>query len=307
MRVDCHCDTIMKYAEYSSLESLPHAHIDFRRIREHLDLSFFAIWLDQENCPAELSSEFRRLQGLLLEDLSRQQGIDLLLWREQLEAPEKKLILLSMEGAEPLGEDWQGNLQEFYQKGMRAIGLTWNYVTRFSGSNMQGGGLTEEGRELVRRCNDMGILLDAAHISEEGLDDLLACSRHPIIDSHTVCASVCNDWPRSINDRQLIALAEKGGVAAMTMVPEFLGGSADLEQFCRHVEYAVGLIGSRHVALGGDYDGADLHPELAGIQHLPMVYERLRQRGMAAADLQQIMGESVVTLLRQILPEQQGE
>lgn len=307
MRVDCHCDTVMLYEKYQSLACMPEAHIDYQRLREHLDLSFFAIWLDQEKCGKELSVEFQRVQDLLREDVSRQAGLDFLLWREQLDAPADKLILIAMEGAEPLGENWQENLKTYYEQGLRLVGPTWNYATRFAGSNLSGGGLTEQGRELVEHCNRMGILLDAAHISEEALDDMLACSRAPILDSHTVCAAVCDDWARSINDRQLIALAEKGGVAAITMVPQFLGGAGDLEQFCRHVEYAVSLIGSAHVAIGGDYDGADLVPELAGIQQLPDVYARLRQRGMPEADLQQVMGGSVASLLKQVLPKGLGD
>lgn len=305
MRVDCHCDTIAYFQQYPSLERLPEAHLDYARLREYLDLSFFAIFLDQEQQKENLIPEFQRLIARLGADVAQQPELELLLWREQMDVPGKSHILIGMEGAEPLGPHCD-HLEEYYAQGLRLIGPTWNYVTRYAGSNQTGGGLTEEGRELVARCNHLGILLDAAHSSEEALDDMLACSEKPLIDSHTVCASICADWPRSINDRQMQAVAEKGGVIAIAMVPDFLGGAGGLEEFCRHTEYAVSLIGSKHVAMGADYDGAILAPELAGVQFRPLVYDRLRQRGMKEEDLWQVMGGSVETLLRNCLAAQPG-
>lgn len=300
MRIDCHCDTVANFIKHPSLQCLPDAHMDYQRLREYLDVSFFAVFIDQKQWGQDTPGEFQRVLGLLAEDVSRQEDIDLLLWREQLEQPQHKLILAGMEGAEGLGEHC-AHLQTYYEQGLRLIGPTWNYATPYAGSNVTGGGLTEQGGELVRRCNQLGVLLDAAHSSEASLDDMLACSEKPLIDSHTVCAAICDDWPRSINDRQLVALADKGGVACITMVPDFLGGEGGLEQFCRHVEHAVALIGSEHVGIGADYDGAELLPELAGVQKLPAVYDRLRQRGMKEEDLQQVMGGSVQSLLIQVL------
>lgn len=300
MRVDCHCDTVSYLNTYSTLERLPGAHMDYQRLREYLDLSFFAIFLDQRVHGDQLFPTFQKMLERLRADVERQPEIDFLLWQEQVVDPTHTLILIGMEGAEPLGEHSE-HLETYVSQGLRLVGLTWNYPTLYGGSNQSGGGLTEQGRELVERCNKLGVVLDAAHCSEETLDDLLACSQQPIIDSHTVCASICNTFPRAITDRQLVALADKGGVAAITMVADFLGNGGGLDVFCQHIEHAVGLIGSQHVAIGGDFDGCEMSPELAGIEHLPQVYQRLRQRGMNELDLQQVMGGSVQTLLKQVL------
>ena len=300
MRVDCHCDTVTYFKDFSTLEHLPGAHMDYRRLREYLDVSVFAIFLDQLVYGDRLVPAFQDILNRLRMDVNRQSEIDFLLWQEQVTSPQHTLILIGMEGAEPLGDHCE-HLEEYVSQGLRLVGLTWNHPTRYGGSNQSGGGLTDQGRQLVARCNELGVVLDAAHCSEETLDDLLACSEQPILDSHTVCAAVCNDFPRSISDRQLIALADKGGVAAITMVPDFLGHGGGLDVFCQHVEHAVGLIGSRHVAIGGDYDGCQMVPELAGVEHLPQVYHRLRQRGMNEMDVQQVMGGSVQALLEKVL------
>ncbi len=304
MRVDCHCDTALFLRERESLARLPEAHLDYERLRAYLDLSFFAIFIHEQKYERREAPEFRLVLERLKKDLSRQPDLDLLLCREQLAEPKQPLILLGMEGAAPLGRDSEF-LGEYYREGLRCLGLAWNFANRYAGGAFASGGITAEGQRLVAACNRLGLLLDAAHLNDESFGDLLELSAAPFIDSHTVCASLCADYPRAISDGQMLALAEKGGVVAITMVSDFLGQGGGLAQFCRHVEYAVSLLGSSHVAIGGDFDGCKLPRELAGIQQLPEVYRQLKARGMPEADLINIQGESVRRLLLQVLPQQQ--
>ena len=154
----------------------------------------------------------------------------------------------------------------------------------------------------MARCNRMGVLLDGAHASHAAFADLLQVSRQPIIDSHTVCAAFGDDFGRALTDEELRALAAQGGVACITFVADFLGENGSMDRLCEHIEYAVRLIGSDHVGLGADYDGAQLNPELAGVQFLPALYRRLAQRGMSEEKLNDVKGNSVRRLLQQVLP-----
>lgn len=301
MRVDCHCDTALFLREHPSLEHLPEAHMDYERLREYLDLAFFSIFIHEQEYERHEAEEFRRLLRLLRADIAGQDGIEILLGREQLESPRNKLILIGMEGAAPLGAGCE-YLREYYQQGLRCVGLAWNFANRYAGGAFASGGITAEGRLLIAECNRLGLLLDAAHLNEESLDDLLALSSQPFIDSHTVCAAICDEYPRATNDRQMQAVAEKGGVIGITMVSDFLGEGGGLEQFCRHVEHAVKMLGSRHVAIGADYDGCEMPDDLAGVQHLPEVYAGLKRRGLSDEDIANVSGESVRRLLREILP-----
>jgi len=301
MRVDCHCDTALFLRDCDSLAELPTAHLDYRRLREHLDLAFFAIFIHEQDYERREADEFRLILERLRADLSRQSDLELLLCREQLLAPAHPLILIGMEGAAPMGAGGEF-LREYYQQGLRYVGLAWNFANRYAGGAFASGGITAEGRRLVEECNRLGVLLDAAHLNDESFDDLLQISEAPFIDSHTVCAALCSDYPRAVSDRQMIALAERGGVVGITMVGDFLGNGGGLEQFCRHVEYAVSLLGSEHVAIGGDFDGCELPPDLDGVQHLPEIYQRLQRRGMRDQDLEQVQGESVRRLLMKVLP-----
>ena len=303
MRIDCHNDLVGFLRNEPSLEQLPQAHLDFERLRQYLDCSFFAVFVDQKKYADDVSGEFSRLLQALTADIAAAPGLELLLRKSQLEQdePADKLILLSMEGAAPLGPDGE-RLKEYFAAGLRALGLTWNYATPYAGGAKEGGGLTAAGRRLVARCNSMGVLLDGAHASHAAFADLLRESRQPIIDSHTVCAAFGDDFGRALTDEELRGLAAQGGVACITFVADFLGENGSMDRLCEHIEYAVRLIGSDHVGLGADYDGAKLNPELAGVQFLPALYQRLAQRGMSMKELNDVKGNSVRRLLQQVLP-----
>ena len=300
MRVDCHCDTVQWYQSAASLAELPAAHLDFRRLRQWLDLSFFAIWIDGARYPgAAGTAEYRRLAALLRQDLARQ-GLPLLLRREQLLRESGPWVLLALEDAAPLGRRAE-HLEEFQAQGLRSVGLMWNYANEFGGPALLGGRLTVAGRDLIRRCNALGLAVDAAHASSATLADMLRWSGKPLLDSHTVCGAVYNRWPRACSDADLRGIAASGGVAAITPVPDFIGGAGDLERWCEHIEYAVRLIGAAHVALGGDYDGCVLPPATDGVEKRGDLLCRLRQRGMTEQDIELVAGGSVREFLLRVL------
>lgn len=225
LRADCHADTALWLLEQPSLEFLPEAHQDYRRISEHLDLAFLAIYLDEAEHATDAPQHFSRLFGRLTADIAAHcHLVEPLLWREQLAREDialPKLLLLGAEGASGLGEDSQ-NLDDYYQTGLRFIGLTWNYANAYASGSAAEGGLSKAGRRLVERCNAKGILLDAAHLNSASFWDLAEASSAPFIVSHTCCASL-NPHCRNLEDSQMLALAELGGVMGITFVPVFLG------------------------------------------------------------------------------------
>lgn len=307
MKCDCHNDAALLLREHKSLLHIPEAQFDFARAKDVLDVAFCAIWIDERKYGDAQTAEFEKILQLLNQDMAQLPDVQPLLWQEQLDELQKGtlLSLISMEGAGPLAGKAE-NILPYFQQGLRAIGLTWNFDNAFAGAAMCGDeqGLSEEGRKLVQLCNQQGILLDAAHAGSATLRDLLQTSQQPIIDSHTVCRALSPEVCRGLTDAELVSLAEKQGVAGICFVQDFLGGEGNLECLCRHIEHAVGLIGSEHVALGGDLDGCEPHAELAGVQHYAGIYRRLRERGMNEEDVHNVSGESVRRLLKKVLPHQ---
>ena len=170
--------------------------------------------------------------------------------REGLEDPRLRIVL-SMEGVEPLEGD-PGAFEEWYERGVRSVGLTWNHANEFAGGVWTPTqGLTERGRALVRRLGELGVILDLAHASERTWRDVLA-EGVPFSVTHAGCRAAC-DHPRNLADWQLEAVAECGGVVGMMAIPWTVDRTAPtFSRWLEHFDHAVAVMGITHVGLGTD-------------------------------------------------------
>jgi membrane dipeptidase len=181
-------------------------------------------------------------------------------YREILQAREQKKIalLLTMEGVEPLGSDLD-LLRIFYELGLRSLCLT--HVRRnaagdgalFAASGSPRGGLTPFGREAIRECEKLGIIIDLAHLSPAGFDEVLEMTTKPVIISHTN-ARKYYDIERNVTDEQIKAIGARRGVIGINAVlvsPH--KEEATLDRYVDHIEHVRGLIGIEGVALGFDF------------------------------------------------------
>jgi len=206
--------------------------------------------------------------------------------------PGRVAAILHLEGAEPLATDLS-NLDAWYARGLRSLGLVWSRANafaegvpfRFPSSPDIGSGLTAAGRELVRACNDLGVLVDLSHLNEAGFWDVARISSGPLVATHSNAHSLCAS-SRNLTDAQLDAIGASGGVVGVNFAVSFLredGGqvaATPLEEIVRHVEYIAGRIGIDHVAFGSDFDGALVPEELGGIPGLPKLVDALRAGGL---------------------------
>ncbi|MCZ4142781.1 dipeptidase, partial [Escherichia coli] len=152
-------------------------------------------------------------------------GIQTLLWREQVADVGKRENpwgLLTLEGVDGL----EGNLfylQLCYEMGIRIVGLTWNYANWAADGVMEqrGAGLTEKGKALVGRCNEIGMLLDVSHLTEKGFWELTELSERPFIASHSNSYEVC-PHVRNLKDDQIRAIVARNGRVGLTFVPWFV-------------------------------------------------------------------------------------
>ena len=192
-------------------------------------------------------------------------------------------------------------LDALYEVGVRTMTLTHSARTDAAdGCEVEGGGgLTGFGREVVRRMNDVGMLLDVSHVNERGFWDILECSTAPVVASHSCCRALC-DHPRNLTDEQLRALGEAGGGVGITFVPDFIdAGAPDMERLVDHVLHAVEQAGEEAVGLGSDFDGGgDLVPH-AG--NYPEITEKLLERGVGEPLVRAALGLNHLRLLRQVV------
>lgn len=224
-------------------------------------------------------------------------------------------ILLHLEGAEAVHENLD-NLELYYQKGVRSIGPVWSRPNafgqgvdyRFPGSPDIGGGLTTQGKELVQACNQLGILVDLAHINEKGFWDVAKISDAPLVVSHTGIHAL-SPASRNLIDTQIDAVGETDGLIGIMFEPTEIredghwDADTPLAQLARHIDYVVERIGIDHIGLGSDFDGAIMPNDLKDAADLPNLVQALRQRGYQGEDLEKITYRNWLRVLKATLKE----
>jgi membrane dipeptidase len=162
----------------------------------------------------------------------------------------------------------------------------------FGASPDTGPGLTASGRALVRRCAELGVLVDLAHLNEAGFWDVAALEAGPLVSSHTAAWSLCA-CTRNLTDRQLDAVRDSGGLVGIVYACPFVRSDfADdpdtpLSTIAAHVRYVADRIGVDHVALGSDFDGATL-PAGFDVTGLPRLLDELAEFGFGVEEIERI-------------------
>jgi membrane dipeptidase len=210
---------------------------------------------------------------------------------------------LGLEGAHALEGDL-ANVDALFDAGFRMIAPTHFFDTEWAGSahGLTKGGLTERGRQLVRRLEERRILLDLAHASPRTIADAVAMAQRPVVVSHTGVKGTC-DNVRNLSDDELRGVARTGGLIGIGFWgPKGAGavcgdGAADV---ARAIRYATQVAGVDHVALGSDWDGTVPAPfDAAGLVELT---DALLAAGLAETDIEKVMGGNAVRLLSTALP-----
>ena len=171
----------------------------------------------------------------------------------------RKSIMLGIENGLAI-EDSLDNIDHFARRGIAYMTLCHNGDNAICDSARRSkgthGGVSAFGAEVIRRMNDLGVMVDMSHAGEKSFYDALSISRAPIVCSHSNCRTLC-DVPRNLTDDQLRAIARKGGVVHITLYHGFLrtAGEASILDAIAHLEHAISIMGTDHVGIGTDFDG----------------------------------------------------
>lgn len=210
----------------------------------------------------------------------------------------KMSAILTIEG--PAGFDYDPELlEDLYRVGFRITTLGWNEQNVLCGSNVTGGGLTEQGREYVRQAQNLGMLVDVSHISDEAFWDIMEISTAPVIASHSNSRSVCNH-SRNLTDEMFLAICKTGGVAGINLYTEFLGDNATIETICDHICHFLTLDPEgKHIALGGDLDGCETLPDgFSGVQDYAKLEKALLHRGISQEIVENIFWNNAMGVMK---------
>ena len=199
--------------------------------------------------------------------------------RENLEKG-RMSALLTVEGPAGFGFDPE-LLENLYQIGFRISTLGWNEQNVLTGSHQTGEGLTDLGRSYVRKCQELGILVDVSHISDKGFWDIMDITQAPVIATHSNSRALCGH-SRNLTDDMFRAIRETGGVVGINQFANFLGDNPTLDTICDHIFHFLEMDPEgTHVALGGDLDGCSALAEgFEGIESYETLADRLLERGL---------------------------
>ncbi len=218
--------------------------------------------------------------------------------------------VLHIEGAEAIAANLDA-LHVLHQAGLRTLGPVWSRPNvfaygvpfRYPSSPDIGPGLSDAGRDLIRACNELKIMVDLSHMNEAGFWEIAKISRAPLVASHSNVHALC-PHSRNLTDRQLDAIKDTGGLAGINFGVLFLRDdgikdpNTSLDLIVRHVAYIAERIGIEHVALGSDFDGTTIPAEMKDVAGLPRLVEALRRHGFKDAELKKIAHENWVSVLQ---------
>ncbi len=341
--LDTHVDTTLRLREPDWDFSGTHSegHVDLPRLKEGgLNTVFFSIFMPGTvTGDRAVHNSFDRIASIykLVEDLSAE--MDLCTTVEEIREARsqgKIAALMGMEGGHMINNSLSV-LEMYARLGIRYLTLTHSVNTDWADSSNDAprfGGLTAFGRKVVKRLNQLGIMVDISHVSDRTFWDTLETSEAPLIASHSSCRAL-SPHRRNMSDQMIAALAAKGGVIQITFVDRFLDnapfqtweerklnqktsgegsqGNPDLqpdhsaerpkvgwEKILDHLDHAVEVAGVDHVGLGSDFDGATMPQGMDDAGSLPKITEGLLRRGYSEGDIRKILGENTLRLMSEV-------
>lgn len=215
-------------------------------------------------------------------------------------------VVLLMECADPIASPAEAAW--WFGRGVRLVGLSWAYGSRYSGGNARGGPITRAGYELVAAFDELGIVHDASHLSDESFDELLDATDRLVVATHSNCRALLSPKERHLDDARIARIAARGGVVGLNLFGRFLAEErrATLDDAVRHARRVMRIGGPGASSLGSDFDGGfgpDQLPE--GLDHprrLDDLARALRVAGATESDVCAFARDNWLRVLRAALP-----
>ena len=321
--VDMHSDTIyqlLKKRRAGTDDCLAKStlHMDLEKMKEagYL-LQNFSLFVEQGECEDPYEEALAEYAVFTEEMKKNQEVISQVFTYEDIlknQQAGKISALLTLEEGEVCRGEIE-KLEEFYSYGARMVAMVWNFdntlststskyppVTprKYSGSRP---GLTETGVEFVERMEELGMIPDVSHMSDEGIEDMLQITKKPFAASHSNARILC-PHQRNLTDDFLKRMGEKGCVIGANFFSKFLREGAEFTEtawIADHILHMVNVAGIESVGLGSDFDGIGCGLEMENCSKMQTLAEILRMRGMSEAHIERVFYKNVLRLYKELL------
>jgi len=316
--VDLHNDILeriyMEDPNYHLADYHTYFETDIPRLKTgNMDLEFFAAWVHPTayagkyfQTTMELIDRFKLEVSLNEQDLVQAYNHGTAM---EVINSGKIAGVIGVEGGHSI-ENSIDNLIQLYDAGMRYMTITWNNSTDWAISaqhpNSLTEGLSEFGREVIKKMDSLGVIIDVSHTGIKTIDDILEVTQNPIIATHSGARAIKNHY-RNLYNSQLRDIANSGGVIGIVFYPPFVGdynntGSTDIDDVIKHIDYIVNYVGIDYVAIGSDFDGTGgyLPLGLEDVTKFPDLTYALLEHGYSQDDVSKILGKNFLRVFKQV-------
>ena len=297
---DLHCDTAYEIYKSKSGLNKNNYHIDMEKAKIFERYSqIFAIWSQNDKEDDENYEDFFKIRNYLIENLSEN---DIILCKTGLEyekSKNKNRAFLAVEGGKLLSGDIS-RLDVLYKNDVRFLTLVWNGLCKIGGAFNTDEGLTDFGKKVVQRCEELGIIIDLSHSSDKTVSDVLEITDKPVIASHSSSRSViikcCPDKKtlakRNLPDEQFLEIKKRGGIVGISLCRGHIAdenGSVTIPDIIKHIDYYMSLGGESTICFGCDFDGAEMPDDVKNIAGVEKICDELKKLGYDDTLIENIM------------------
>ncbi|MDD7776692.1 MAG: membrane dipeptidase, partial [Solobacterium sp.] len=275
--VDMHCDTLLSLDENTHLRNND-LDIDLIKMKQsNYLLQNFAIFTNYDKVKDRVPYVLKNINKFYKEIEANKDLIKQVFSYKDIEENKLMSAMLTLEEGDVINNDLD-ILELYYRLGVRMIALTWNFKNSIGSPNFTPNpdryqmlrtlntidGLTDFGKEYIKKCNELGIIIDVSHLGDKGFEDVLELSTKPIVASHSNARAIC-DVARNLSDEMILKLHKNNGVMGMNFCEDFISNDSNgsVENIIKHIDHIKELGCIDNIGLGSDFDGIKKRKEMS--------------------------------------------
>ena len=313
--VDMHCDTLLSLDENTHLRNND-LDIDLIKMKQsNYLLQNFAIFTNYDKVKDRVPYVLKNINKFYKEIEANKDLIKQVFSYKDIEENKLMSAMLTLEEGDVINDDLD-ILELYYRLGVRMIALTWNFKNSIGSPNFTPNpdryqmlrtlnttdGLTDFGKKYVKKCNELGIIIDVSHLGDKGFEDVLELSTKPIVASHSNARAIC-DVARNLSDEMIIKLHQNNGVMGMNFCEDFISNDSNgsVENIIKHIDHIKELGCIDNIGLGSDFDGIKKRNEMSDCSQMYMLIDALKEHGYSNEEIEKICYKNVLRVYKEVL------
>lgn len=313
--VDMHCDTLLSLDENTHLRNND-LDIDLIKMKQsNYLLQNFAIFTNYDKVKDRVPYVLKNINKFYKEIEANKDLIKQVFSYKDIEENKLMSAMLTLEEGDVINDDLD-ILELYYRLGVRMIALTWNFKNSIGSPNFTPNpdryqmlrtlnttdGLTPFGKEYIKKCNELGIIIDVSHLGDKGFEDVLELSTKPIVASHSNARAIC-DVARNLSDEMILKLHQNNGVMGMNFCEDFISNDSNgsVENIIKHIDHIKELGCIDNIGLGSDFDGIKKRNEMSDCSQMYMLIDALKEHGYSNEEIEKICYKNVLRVYKEVL------